>query len=54
MTEHIKASLLELTEGLVVDPLPELPEYDTSVPHAPRRPIKLTPKEFKVRRLNTF
>jgi hypothetical protein len=46
--EQVKKILLELKQGLVVDPLPEPPAWDTSVPHAPRRPISLTAQECKV------
>ncbi len=40
-----------LHENLTIgigDTLPEHPGFDSSVPHAIKRPIKLTEKEFKV------
>ncbi|EFA78911.1 urocanate hydratase [Heterostelium album PN500] len=37
-----------LTKGLVLNPLPEHPAYDTSVPHAPGRPINLSENEKRL------
>jgi hypothetical protein len=44
----VKELLQELKLGLSLSPLPPLPPRDNSVPHAPKRPITLTQKEFKV------
>jgi hypothetical protein len=38
-----------LKEGIPLSPLPELPPYDETIPHAPKRAYKLSQKEFKVR-----
>ena len=43
--------LADLTVGLPVNPLPPAPgPRDPSVPHAPKRPMTLSPAEVKVRR----
>ncbi|GAM20231.1 hypothetical protein SAMD00019534_034060 [Acytostelium subglobosum LB1] len=42
--DHLKS----LANGLVISPLPTHPGYDTSVPHAPGRPISLTPQEKRL------
>ena len=40
--------LLELKNGIPLDPMPEMPAWDDSVPHAPKRTPELSATEFKL------
>ncbi|KAN0026895.1 hypothetical protein ACTFIV_001628 [Dictyostelium citrinum] len=44
----MKDLLLSLSKGIPLDPLPEHPGLDSTVPHAPGRPINLTLNEKKL------
>ena len=44
----IKESLISLKNGIPLSPLPTLASTDSSVPHAPKRPVKLSSDDFKL------
>jgi urocanate hydratase len=47
--KKIKEILKEsLTKGIPIQPLPNIPLYDNSIPHAPKRPYIFNEKEFKL------
>ena len=51
----VKEALLSLKLGLPLDPMPPaVLALDPSVPHAPKRPINLTPDEFKLALKNSL
>eukprot|EP01029_Cantina_marsupialis_P008698 TRINITY_DN2047_c0_g1_i1.p1 TRINITY_DN2047_c0_g1~~TRINITY_DN2047_c0_g1_i1.p1 ORF type:complete len:372 (+),score=95.39 TRINITY_DN2047_c0_g1_i1:131-1246(+) len=45
---EVANQLKHLGDGIIVDPMPEKLDLDMSVPHAPKRSVKLTDKEFKL------
>lgn len=41
--------LAALADGIPLDPMPAPTPLDPAVPHAPRRPVELSPEESRVR-----
>eukprot|EP01114_Cavostelium_apophysatum_P015656 TRINITY_DN4313_c0_g1_i1.p1 TRINITY_DN4313_c0_g1~~TRINITY_DN4313_c0_g1_i1.p1 ORF type:complete len:696 (-),score=166.13 TRINITY_DN4313_c0_g1_i1:1-2088(-) len=49
-----KKSLESLRQGIPLEPLPDLPEIDPSVPHAPKRVHHLSEREIKIALANAL